>query len=144
MGMFNKTDDAPDAIEQEIQKVESKAISSIIDSTMRVNGEISFKGKARIDGKIDGNIDGEHLVLSESGVINGDINATSFICQGKVEGNIKADMVTAKKTCSIHGKLESGSLTVEPGASISGEIKTTSGSRNTPPSPKTAKVENVT
>ena len=57
---------------------------------MKIKGEISFKGKARIDGQIDGNIDGEHLVLSESGVITGDINASSFICQGKVEGNIKA------------------------------------------------------
>ncbi len=31
-------------------------------------------------------------------------------------------MLTARKNCSMHGKLEAGSLTVEPGASIQGEI----------------------
>ncbi len=128
MGMFNKSD----AIEQQIQQVESQAISSIIDTTMQIKGEISFKGKAKIDGQIDGNIDGEHLVLSESGVVAGDITVSSFICEGKIDGDIKADLVTAKKTCTIHGKLEAGSLTGEPGASITGEIKTSRGNKNTP------------
>jgi len=134
MGMFNKSDE----IEQQIQQAESKAISSIIDTTMHIKGEISFKGKARIDGKVDGNIDGEHLVLSESGIVTGDITVSSFICQGKIDGDIKADLVTAKKTCTIHGKLEAGSLTVEPGASITGEIMT-SRQNKTAPAVKTAK-----
>jgi len=129
MGMFSKND----AIEQQMQQAESKAISSIIDTTMKIKGEISFKGKARIDGQIDGNIDGEHLVLSDSGVITGDVTASSFICQGKIEGNIKAELVTAKKTCTINGKLEAGSLTVEPGAVITGEIKTSSSSVSSSP-----------
>lgn len=132
MGMFKKNDG--DVIEQQIQQAESKAISSIIDNSMKIKGEISFKGKARIDGHVEGNIGGEHLVLSESGVINGDVTTASFICQGKVMGNIKSELVTAKRTCSIDGRLESGSLTVEPGATIVGEIKTASSSRPTPPS----------
>ncbi len=122
MGMFSKNDSA--GIEQQIHQAENKAISSIIDSSMKIKGEISFKGKARVDGQIDGNINGEHLVLSEAGTINGDVITSSFICQGRIEGNIKAELVTAKKTCTITGKLESGSLTVEPGATITGEIKT--------------------
>ena len=40
-----------------------------------------------------------------------------------VEGNIKANMLTARKSCSIKGKLEAESLTVEPGAAIKGEIQ---------------------
>lgn len=138
MGMFSKNDSA--GIEQQIHQAENKAISSIIDSSMKIKGEISFKGKARVDGQIDGNIDGEHLVLSEAGIINGDVIASSFICQGKIEGNIKAELVTAKKTCTIMGKLESGSLTVEPGATITGEIKTAAAggtkSAKTPPASK--------
>jgi len=117
--MFGKSDD----IEQEMQKVANEAISSIIDKSMTVKGEISFKGKARIDGTIIGNIQGEHLVLSESGRVEGDITVSSFNCFGTLEGNIKANMLTARKDCSIHGKLEAGSLTVEPGAALQGEIK---------------------
>jgi cytoskeletal protein CcmA (bactofilin family) len=119
MGMFGKTAN----VEQEMKKVESEAISSIIDKSMSIKGEISFKGKARIDGTINGNIAGEHLILSESGAINGDVTVTSFNCYGKIEGNIKASMLTARKSCSINGKLEAGNLTVEPGAAIRGEIQ---------------------
>jgi cytoskeletal protein CcmA (bactofilin family) len=118
MGMFAKNE-----TDQEMKKVESEVISSIIDKTMIITGDITFKGKARIDGVINGNIEGEHLVLSETGRINGDIIVSSFNCYGTIEGNIKTNMLTARKNCSISGKLEAGSLTVESGAAIQGEIK---------------------
>ena len=117
--MFGKLDN----VEQQMQKVDSEAISSIIDKSMTITGEISFKGKARIDGAIVGNIKGEHLILSESGKVEGDIAVSSFNCYGTLEGNVKAEMLTARTNCSIQGKLEAGSLTVEPGAALQGEIK---------------------
>jgi cytoskeletal protein CcmA (bactofilin family) len=119
MGMFGKSGN----VEQEMKKVESEAISSIIDKSMTITGEITFKGKARIDGTINGNIDGEHLVLSETGKVVGDITVSSLNCYGVLEGNVKAGMLTARKDSSIKGKLEAESLTVEPGASIQGEIR---------------------
>lgn len=119
MGMFGKSVN----VEQEMKKVESEAISSIIDKSMTITGEITFQGKARIDGIINGNIDGEHLILSETGKVVGDIKVSSLNCYGTLEGNVKAGMLTARKNCSIHGKLEAESLTVEPGASIQGEIR---------------------
>jgi len=117
--MFGKKDD----LEKEMQKAESETISSIIDKTMSITGEITFKGKTRIDGTINGNVSGEHLVLSESGKIVGDLKVSSFICNGSINGNIKANIVTARKGCSIHGRLEAGNLTVEPGAILDGEVK---------------------
>ena len=119
MAMFSKPADT----EKEMKKVESEAISSIIDKSMSITGEVVFKGKTRIDGQIIGNVEGEHLILSETGKINGDIRVSSFNCYGTLEGNVTAKMLTARKGCSIHGKLEAGSLTVEPGAAIQGEIK---------------------
>lgn len=119
MGMFAKNS----PIDHDMKKVEAEAISSIIDKTMVITGGITFKGKARLDGVINGNIEGEHLVLSETGRINGDIVVSSFNCYGTIEGNIKTSMLTARKNCSIKGKLEAGSLTVESGAAIQGEIR---------------------
>ena len=119
MGMFGKSVN----VEQEMKKVESEAISSIIDKSMTIKGELLFKGKARIDGTINGNIVGEHLILSETGKVVGDIKVSSFNCYGSLEGNVEATMLTARKNCSLRGKLEAGNLTVEPGASIQGEIK---------------------
>jgi len=130
MGMFGKSVN----VEQEMKKVESEAISSIIDKSMTITGEIAFKGKARIDGTINGNIEGEHLILSETGKIVGDISVSSFNCYGVHEGNAKAGMLTARKNCSINGKLEAESLTVEPGASIQGEIR--AAAKDSSPAPK--------
>jgi cytoskeletal protein CcmA (bactofilin family) len=117
--MFTKKDtDAED-----IRKAESEAIASIIDKNMVITGEISFQGKTKIDGVVTGNINGEHLIVSASGRISGDIKAVSFSCFGTLRGNVEAGIVIARKECSIHGKIIAGSLTVEPGAVLDGEIK---------------------
>jgi len=99
-----------------------EVISSILAKDMRVNGEVHFKGKARLDGIVEGNIRGEHLVLSESGRVHGDLELINLICYGTVEGNIKAQQVTIHETAVVHGNLAATSLTVEPGARLNGEI----------------------
>jgi len=119
--MFSKKD----SFEQQSEKAEKEVIASIIDSRMTMKGELLFEGKARIDGTVEGNIKGEHLILSEGGKISGDVQVTTFVCHGSLEGNVKASMVTARKTCQIHGLIESNSLSVEPGAELSGELKVT-------------------
>jgi len=119
MSIFSKKD----GLDQPTGKSEIEAISSLIDKSMSIAGTVTFKGKARIDGHIDGNIDGEHLILSETGKVVGNIRASTFNCFGTIEGDILASNVIARKSCSIHGKIEATSLTVEPGAAIDGEIK---------------------
>lgn len=118
MSLFRKKDPA---IEYPAS-TSGDVISSILAKDLRVTGELSFKGKARIDGIVDGNIKGEHLVLSESGKVHGDLDLVSLICHGTVEGNIKAQQVTTHRTAFIHGSLVATSLTVEPGARLKGEI----------------------
>lgn len=122
MALFNQKDN----FEQETQKADKEAISSIIDANMAMKGELIFKGKARIDGSIEGNIKGEHLILSETGKVIGDIQASTFVCHGTLDGNAKASLITAKKSCNINGRLEGNSLTVEPGAKLNGEMKISS------------------
>ncbi|RUM43854.1 MAG: polymer-forming cytoskeletal protein [Desulfocapsa sp.] len=123
MGIFNQNQ--KDTFEQQSQQADKEVISSIIDANMVMKGELVFAGKARVDGTVEGNIKGEHLILSESGKIVGDIQVKTFVCHGALEGNIKANLVTARKNSSIHGRIESNSLTVEPGAGLDGEMKVT-------------------
>ncbi len=120
--MFNKKNE----LEKEAGRVSKEAISCIISQDMHISGEITFKGKARIDGTVEGNITGEYLVLSESGRIIGDMKLDALICHGGVEGNIQSKLVTAHKSAVIKGKLQAGSLTVEPGAVLEGEISASS------------------
>jgi len=117
--MFTKKDTDMD----DMRKAESEAVASVIDKSMVVTGEISFQGKTKIDGTITGNINGEHLIVSSSGTITGDVKVASFSCFGTLRGNVEAGIVIARKECSIHGKILAGSLTVEPGAVLDGEIK---------------------
>jgi len=119
MPLFNKKD----SFDQESKKAEKEAIASIIDTKMAIKGELLFEGKARIDGTVEGNIKGEHLILSEGGKIVGDVQVSTFVCHGTLEGNIKSSMLTARKTSHIHGRIESNSLSVEPGARLEGEMK---------------------
>ncbi|MDW7772265.1 MAG: polymer-forming cytoskeletal protein [Desulfobulbaceae bacterium] len=122
MAFFNKTVPHPQAR----SNGSDEAISTVISKDMSITGEISFTGKARIDGTINGNIKGEHLILSESGKIHGDIDLTSLICYGSIEGNIKAKDVNIHAAADLKVKLESENLSVEPGAKLSGEISSVS------------------
>jgi hypothetical protein len=57
------------------------------------------------------------------------------LLHGKVEGNVIAEVVTAHATSEIHGILKSQNLTVESGASLEGEIHSSSrkqGASNSP------------
>jgi len=98
------------------------AISSVICQDMHIGGEISFSGKARIDGAIEGDVKGEHLIVSESGRIKGDLDLASLICHGSIEGNVRAQDVIIHSSAILHGNLTAGNLSVEPGAKLSGEI----------------------
>ena len=119
MAIFSKKD----SFEQESEKAEREVISSIIDAKMTMKGDLLFEGKAQIDGTVEGDIKGEHLILSEVGKIHGNVQVTTLVCHGTLEGNITASLVTARKTCRIHGLIESNNLSVEPGAKLSGEVK---------------------
>ncbi len=148
MSLFNKEDSSPQQATVKATKTvkaSGDVISSIISTDMRVTGEMSFKGKARVDGVVDGNVKGEHLILSESGKVNGDLELVTLICHGSIEGNVKAQKVTAHSSSSIKGNLIATSLTVESGAKLNGQVS--SSSPQQPPSqhqpqgqPKTASV----
>lgn len=99
-------------------------ITSIIGEAMRVVGDLDFKGGARIDGSIEGNVLGEALLLSQSGWIQGNVEAQTVISQGTIAGNISAKHLTIRKGAVITGCIDADDLLVEQGAVVNGEIKT--------------------
>ncbi|MGA1874209.1 MAG: bactofilin family protein [bacterium] len=98
------------------------AISSIIGEEMIISGDVSFRGKVRVDGKVEGDIKGEYLILSEAGGVTGDIESGVFICHGKVDGNVSANKLFVKRTAVIHGRVDTTELSIEGGASLQGEV----------------------
>lgn len=116
--------------EQASKQLSKTAISSIISREMHVDGEIRFKGKARIDGSVEGDIQGEYLILSKTGMVKGNVKLDVLICHGTVEGDIEARQVTAHPTASTKGILKAENLVVELGATIEGEIQAFSEKEN--------------
>lgn len=117
MGFFNK---------QGIGETKSEMITSVIGGDMQLVGDISFKGKMRLDGKAEGTIRGEYLILGETGAISGDIVVSTFVCSGRVEGTVNVQKLYVVKSGVIEGKVETMDLAVESGAVLNGEIKSRS------------------
>lgn len=111
-----------DLVKSRFLDSDKDAIIGIINEGMTITGNISFRGKVRIDGKIQGDIKGESLILSESGTIKGEIEVGSFICYGRVEGNVIAERLFVKKTALIEGKMDTTELSIDAGASLMGEV----------------------
>ena len=117
MGFFNK---------QGIGETKSEMITSVIGADMQLVGDISFKGKLRLDGKAEGNIRGEYLILGENRMISGEIVVNTFVCSGRVEGTVNVKKLYVVKSGFIQGKVETMDLAVESGAVLNGEIKSRS------------------
>lgn len=102
----------------------SAPITSIVGKDMTICGNISFQGKLRLDGKIEGDVQGENLILGETGHITGDVEVQVFVCHGTVTGDIKVQKLFAIEGCKIHGTIHTADLSVESGASVCGDVKT--------------------
>ncbi len=100
-------------------------ISAIIEEGCRFEGNLSFTGTVRIAGTVTGSIySNDTLIISETAVINSDINANIVIISGMVTGDIKAtSRVEIKKPARFEGSITSPSLIVEEGVIFHGVTK---------------------
>jgi cytoskeletal protein CcmA (bactofilin family) len=104
---------------------DQKKLSAIIDEGCKFEGNLSFNGVARIAGIINGSIfSNDTLIISESAVVNADINANVVFISGTVKGNIKASArVEIRKPARFEGTVISPSLIVEEGVIFHGTTK---------------------
>lgn len=103
----------------------SGGLSAFIDQGSEFEGKLSFKDTVRIDGRFRGEITSENtLIVGETGEIEATIRSKTVAVSGSVTGDIVAGTkVVLHKTARVHGNIETGSLVVEDGAEIDGQIK---------------------
>ena len=70
-----------------------ETIDTLIGAGSILQGDLEFTGGLRVDGHIKGHVSAQDsnngtLVLSESGVIEGDVNVPHVVINGTVRGNI--------------------------------------------------------
>ncbi|MEO6034938.1 MAG: polymer-forming cytoskeletal protein [Verrucomicrobiota bacterium] len=98
---------------------------NILTSDVEIKGNIKFSGELTFEGKLDGEIqtDGT-LLLGDSAVINGNINALAVVVRGKVNGNITAkEKIEIKTKAELFGDIRASKLTVEEGVTFVGKTE---------------------
>jgi cytoskeletal protein CcmA (bactofilin family) len=114
--MFKKNNQIKDLNQQEI--------STIIGLGFTITGELKGKAVVRIDGTVIGNVNVEGgIVLGEKGMIKGDIQTTSAIIYGTVNGNVKTQNLEIKKTGKVNGDIKTEALEIELGAQYNGKLE---------------------
>lgn len=105
-----------------------ETIDTLIGAGTILQGDIEFTGGLRVDGHIKGHVSAQDanngtLVISESGIIEGDVNVPHVIINGTVNGNIASSgHVELQANAKINGDIHYKAVEMEIGAVLNGSL----------------------
>jgi len=105
-----------------------QSFDSIVGNATRIEGTLHVDESLRIDGRLNGNLEQQAgksrwIIIGPTGEIHGDIRAQNVSVAGKVIGNIFAtESIELMDGCEVRGNITHRSITVEPGASVHGQL----------------------
>jgi cytoskeletal protein CcmA (bactofilin family) len=95
----------------------------VIGKGTRIVGEITQCAKLEIQGEVEGTIIADSLIVRESGVVKGELQATQAEIHGNVRGRLDVrDVLDVRGTGRVEGELSYGRLAVAMGGFISGTV----------------------
>ena len=103
-------------------------IDSLLGAQTRIQGDVLFSGGLHLDGTVTGSVraQGEapsRLVVSESAVIEGSVDAQVVELHGKVRGDISArQRIVLGSAARVEGNLTYGAIEMAAGAHIKGKL----------------------
>lgn len=100
----------------------ASGFNAILDRGSEFEGKLTFEGTVRIDGKFKGDIFSEsHMVIGESGRVEGAATVGSVSISGNFNGDIRAKTkVELHKGAIVKGDIYTPSLTIEDGVKFDG------------------------
>ena len=105
-------------------KNKSEQLDSLLAPGTVLEGELLGKGTLRIDGSIQGRVKADCWVLSETGVIKGEVKAGKIIVGGKVKGSLWAqEVVEIKAKGRVEGDIFTNKFSVTEGGEFNGKIQ---------------------
>jgi len=105
-----------------------ETVDTLIGSGSILQGDLEFTGGLRVDGHIKGHISAQDtnkgtLVLSESGVVEGDINVPHVVINGTVKGNVvSSGHVELQPNANVTGDIHYKAVEMELGALLNGSL----------------------
>jgi cytoskeletal protein CcmA (bactofilin family) len=103
-------------------------IDTLIGKAARVHGDLEFAGGLHLDGSIAGNVragpgEDSSLSVSETGSIEGTVEAANIMLNGAVKGDIVArGRLVLGATARIEGNVSYGIIEMTLGAQIMGKL----------------------
>ena len=111
MGIFSKQSRAQS----------QRSATTLIAKGCSISGQLRVESNMQVDGQIDGQIHVEKsLVISESGIVSGEIYAEHVIVNGEFEGTCHADKIESLSKGRVNGSLYSDDLSIEQGGRFNG------------------------
>jgi len=101
-----------------------KAVApTIISSDMRITGNITSDGEVQVDGVVDGDVRGAKVSIGASGHVAGAVSGDRILVRGRVNGQIRAQLVTLTRTAQVKGDIFHETLSMESGAKLEGHCR---------------------
>jgi cytoskeletal protein CcmA (bactofilin family) len=98
---------------------------SIIAKDLTIAGDLHAAGVIRVEGRVIGNVHaGDQVLLSEGGVIEGDVLSREAVIGGRVHGSISGEeRVELQASAVVHGDIVTRRLLIQEGSAINGAVK---------------------
>ncbi|MFQ5755200.1 MAG: polymer-forming cytoskeletal protein [Acidiferrobacterales bacterium] len=103
-------------------------VDALIGNKVDFQGNTTFSGGLRIDGKVQGDVtahgnNNSTLILSEHAEVQGNITAPHMIINGKITGNVMCSgCIELQPQAEIVGEVRYRFIEVAPGAAIEGRL----------------------
>ncbi|HEV8018853.1 MAG TPA: polymer-forming cytoskeletal protein [Steroidobacteraceae bacterium] len=103
-------------------------VDTLIDKSVRVQGDVEFQGGLHLDGRIVGSVRSDEsrestLSVSETGFIEGTVQVPNVLLNGAVKGDIHArERVVLGATAQVEGSVYYGTIEMTLGAQIKGKL----------------------
>ena len=110
-------------------------VITILGKGSAFDGKLTFEGTVRIDGEFSGEIRTQGtLVVGETAKVSAQINASTVVIEGRVDGDVRAtELVALHATATMVGTLHCPSLEIQRGAVFDGHSAMQSEGSEAPP-----------
>lgn len=103
-------------------------IETLVGRDTTVHGDVEFSGGLHVDGRVVGAVrastpPGSSLSVSETGLIDGPVEAGTVVLHGRVRGDIQArERLVLGATARVEGNVYYGVIEMTLGAQIVGKL----------------------
>lgn len=109
-------------------KKKGLSIDTLIGQGSAIEGDVTFSGGLRLDGRVRGNViaaEGKQsmLVISEKGVVEGEVRVDHLILNGTVTGPVHAgELLELQPHARVYGEVHYAALEMHQGAIVEGRL----------------------